>query len=240
MATPGTKWSARLVSTPTFASTVVVMRDGRFLEVRRGEKTHWASGEPRGRWASLEEWMSTLPVGTNVTTWTVKQTEPKKTGPKPKKEPLRLPPADPSRFHPLFTDPRVKAIGTTLCLTKSPYQRTVEKHEAYRQFAICQYSYGTQSWNDAMTHLRYLEEQMKTESLVSESFRLNKKMNGMYAEDTNGDLCQIYVNQEYGLFGRQQEERILYGQTLEEIGLSASARLWIKESGSHVFKKLML
>lgn len=48
------------------ASTVVPLCDGNFLEVRRGEKTCWASGEIRRRWASLEEWKAELPEGATV------------------------------------------------------------------------------------------------------------------------------------------------------------------------------
>ena len=55
------------------ASTVVTLRDGALLELRRGTKTKWsvlrdpAGTEPRKRWASLEEWKATLPAGAEVT-----------------------------------------------------------------------------------------------------------------------------------------------------------------------------
>lgn len=47
-------------------SSVVVLRDGRAMEVRRGEKTSFAAGE-RQMWASLDAWMATLPDGASVT-----------------------------------------------------------------------------------------------------------------------------------------------------------------------------
>lgn len=43
------------------ASTVVPLKKGGFLEVRRGEKTTWARGEERHVWATLDEWKATLP-----------------------------------------------------------------------------------------------------------------------------------------------------------------------------------
>jgi hypothetical protein len=55
------------------ASTVVTLRDGALLELRRGTKTRWsarrdpAGTEPRKRWATLEEWKATLPEGAEVT-----------------------------------------------------------------------------------------------------------------------------------------------------------------------------
>ena len=43
------------------ASTVVPLKAGGFLEVRRGDKTRWAPGEARQTWATLDEWKATLP-----------------------------------------------------------------------------------------------------------------------------------------------------------------------------------
>lgn len=42
-------------------SSVVILKNGQALEVRRGEKTHWASGEERNMWPSMTAWLSTLP-----------------------------------------------------------------------------------------------------------------------------------------------------------------------------------
>jgi len=42
-------------------SSVVILRDGKALEVRRGEKTRWASGEERTTWPSMKAWLATLP-----------------------------------------------------------------------------------------------------------------------------------------------------------------------------------
>jgi hypothetical protein len=54
------------------ASTVLTLKTGELLELRRGAKTRWsvrdpAGTEPRKRWASLEEWNATLPAGAEVT-----------------------------------------------------------------------------------------------------------------------------------------------------------------------------
>lgn len=51
---------------PAGKSSVVVLRDGRAMEIRCGEKTTFAAGERRF-WASLSEWMATLPDGAQVT-----------------------------------------------------------------------------------------------------------------------------------------------------------------------------
>jgi hypothetical protein len=55
------------------ASTVLTLKTGELLELRRGAKTKWsvlrdpAGTEPQKRWASLEEWKATLPEGATVT-----------------------------------------------------------------------------------------------------------------------------------------------------------------------------
>ncbi len=50
------------------ASTVLTLKTGELLELRRGAKTRWSAGsEPRQQWASLEEWKATLPAGAEVT-----------------------------------------------------------------------------------------------------------------------------------------------------------------------------
>lgn len=53
------------------ASTVLVLKTGELMELRRGAKTRWsvrdpAGTEPRKRWASLEAWKATLPEGAEV------------------------------------------------------------------------------------------------------------------------------------------------------------------------------
>jgi hypothetical protein len=42
-------------------SSVVILSDGQALEVRRGEKTRWTSGEERTTWPSMKAWLATLP-----------------------------------------------------------------------------------------------------------------------------------------------------------------------------------
>jgi hypothetical protein len=42
-------------------SSVVILSDGKALEVRRGEKTRWTSGEERTTWPSMKAWLATLP-----------------------------------------------------------------------------------------------------------------------------------------------------------------------------------
>jgi hypothetical protein len=42
-------------------SSVVILKNGSALEVRRGEKTRWVSGEERTTWPSITAWLSTLP-----------------------------------------------------------------------------------------------------------------------------------------------------------------------------------
>lgn len=46
-------------------SSVVVLADGRAMEVRRGEKTTFAKGE-RKEWSSLDDWIETLPPGARI------------------------------------------------------------------------------------------------------------------------------------------------------------------------------
>ncbi len=49
----------------TIQSSVVVLRDGRAMEVRRGKDTYFA-GKDRQMWASVDVWISTLPAGAKV------------------------------------------------------------------------------------------------------------------------------------------------------------------------------
>jgi hypothetical protein len=58
----------------TTKSSVIVLRDGRALEIRRGEKTSFSADE-RQTWPTLDEWMATLPDGASV-----KVSKGKKTG----------------------------------------------------------------------------------------------------------------------------------------------------------------
>jgi hypothetical protein len=50
---------------PAAASSVVILRDGRAMEIRRGDQTAFAEKERRF-WPSLTEWMATLPDGATV------------------------------------------------------------------------------------------------------------------------------------------------------------------------------
>jgi hypothetical protein len=61
-ASPGQKYSYKPAN-PTESSSVVILRDGAALEIRRGTKTSWSAGEERRRWPSLEAWIATLPAG---------------------------------------------------------------------------------------------------------------------------------------------------------------------------------
>lgn len=51
-------------------STVGILKDGSVLELRRGEKTKWASDEDRRTWPSMDDWLTTLPrVWPSVEAW---------------------------------------------------------------------------------------------------------------------------------------------------------------------------
>ena len=56
-----TKFSCKIGD---FKSSVVVLKDGRAMEVRRGEKTTFYKADPpRQYWPSLDAWKATLPEG---------------------------------------------------------------------------------------------------------------------------------------------------------------------------------
>ena len=42
-------------------SSVIILKNGEALEIRRNEKTKWGPEEERGRWSSMTEWISSLP-----------------------------------------------------------------------------------------------------------------------------------------------------------------------------------
>jgi len=42
-------------------SSVIILKNGEALEIRRNEKTKWGPEEERGRWSSMTEWTSSLP-----------------------------------------------------------------------------------------------------------------------------------------------------------------------------------
>jgi hypothetical protein len=55
-----TKFSCKIGE---FKSSVILLKDGRAMEVRRGDKTVFAAAEPRTFWATLNAWIATLPAG---------------------------------------------------------------------------------------------------------------------------------------------------------------------------------
>jgi hypothetical protein len=55
-----TKYSCKIGE---FKSSVVVLKDGRAMEVRRGDKTVFAAADPRRYWPNLDAWKATLPTG---------------------------------------------------------------------------------------------------------------------------------------------------------------------------------
>lgn len=58
-----TKLSCR---TGDFASSVVVLKDGRAMEVRRGKVTRFHDGVGRQYWPTVDDWKATLPEGAEV------------------------------------------------------------------------------------------------------------------------------------------------------------------------------
>ena len=57
--------------------SVVLLKDGVAMEVRRGQKTKWASGEERGSWQSMNAWAATLPAEWDpVSSWNLVKGEP--------------------------------------------------------------------------------------------------------------------------------------------------------------------
>ena len=42
-------------------SSVIILKNGEALEIRRNDKTKWGPEEERGRWSSMTEWTSSLP-----------------------------------------------------------------------------------------------------------------------------------------------------------------------------------
>jgi hypothetical protein len=55
-----TKFSCKIGD---FKSSVVTLKDGRVMEVRRGNKTTFYGADPRTYWPSLDDWKATLPEG---------------------------------------------------------------------------------------------------------------------------------------------------------------------------------
>jgi hypothetical protein len=55
-----TKFSCKIGE---FKSSVILLKDGRAMEVRRGDKTVFAAAAPRTFWATLNAWIATLPAG---------------------------------------------------------------------------------------------------------------------------------------------------------------------------------
>jgi hypothetical protein len=65
---PGTKLSYKSGRADRAGdSTVVVLKNGELMEVRRGANTHYSADTVRNRWPTVDAWRATLPAGATIT-----------------------------------------------------------------------------------------------------------------------------------------------------------------------------
>lgn len=123
-------------------SSVVILTDGRAMEVRWGEKTTFVKGERR-TWTSLSEWMGTLPDGAQIT----------------KSAPARKLPAKPLVTNPVLLRfmGRVKAADHSLRPFTIRYGGTrAEVVRGEKQRLVDFFTEGWQHWKSAEEHARDL------------------------------------------------------------------------------------
>ena len=132
---------------PEMKSSVVILADGRAMEIRRGEKTTFSAGERRF-WPSLSEWMATLPDGAQVT----------KSAGRPAGAGKKRPPK------PVVTNPvllRFMERAKAACRNPGPFTMRyagtrAEVVRAEKQRLVDVYAEGWQKWKTPEQHARDL------------------------------------------------------------------------------------
>lgn len=187
-----TKYSFR---TDNFSSSVIVLRDGRAMEVRRTEKTVFAEGE-RQYWPSLDAWKATLPLDEGEVIETVRV---------PKKK--RIEATNPvllrfmERISPVTLGPYPSAgyMGPRAKLLIS--QKKYEEH-VLTQFPA--YMVGSKSHTDCLGRIAKLEAALAEVTAKGEADSPAFRPSGpgrWVTMASDGDLCCVRFNKEHNTIG---------------------------------------
>lgn len=234
----GTKYSySANAADRTGDSTVVTLKDGSLLEVRRGAQTTWTVGEPRKRWASLAEWMASLPEDAMI-----KKSGVKKGAPRAPASPLSEAMQRVRQVMDVLssdltvkTPYRNRRALTTLGFAASRAEKIAQLRKQrwrYEKIAALAVKMGAPQRSWLPNRLMHVDQQIAaTELYYPETSRpliLNSGRNRPYllARALDGKLHRIYYSFKKDLFATRTMRKITTG-SLTELGFSEKPELWI-------------
>jgi hypothetical protein len=175
------------------ASSVVILANGRAMEVRRGEKTTFAAGERRF-WASWAEWVATLPDNAAVVESTA----------------ARKHPAKPAVTNPVLLRfmERVAAAHWRLAPETMYCSGTrVEVARAERQKQVNYFAMGWQNWKTAEEHARDLAERDERLAALTATGTADLPVfyptgsSGYITQTADGELQEVRWNKAHNAIG---------------------------------------
>jgi hypothetical protein len=215
-------------------STVVALKDGSLLEVRRGAQTRWNTGETRQRWARLEEWMAMLPAEATIK----KSGCGASAGGSPEM----------ARILGALTAAGVRS-ASTLGYTRARGERIAAlqrlKMHIEKQIpaapATADEQYRAQRRRNRIhcieMMIKYVEQRVPEESkpLILNSGRLCCHL---LALNTAGQLQRLYFNGRRGIFGVRKNGKIQVAATLTELGFPVEPELWLTNPREEATRRL--
>lgn len=207
------------------ASTVILLKDGSALEVRRGSKTTWTKGEGRRRWASLATWKETLPAEAQVT-------------------------EGGAASAPL--SPELKRVVDGLKRAYGPkrnglrYGSSSERTQRYLRGLISDArSINAISPLHGATWRAWAAENEARLAAITPTPRvysvdpcvtLNTPI--LYCKAADGGLRRVWFSSTLGLFGVRDGSQVRAAPTLAELGFPADTEMWGRRQGQQDLVKL--
>lgn len=205
----GTKYSYKPTN-PDEASTVVIIKGGYPLEIRRGRQT---TGFVRLRWSSLEEWASTLPQGAQIMA-----TAPSNPNTKPREC------ANPDMMRILRVIP--KPVGLVRDMTWAEKKQWWENALRKTQDARLLHAISATIRN---CHERALTTapMEPTYSIVNAKSPVAPRI---YCKGYDGSLQRIWIHTDDEVFGIRSSvgDTARVARTLVELGFPPSAEIWVQ------------
>lgn len=162
-------------------SSVVVLKDGRVMELRRENKTCFAKGE-RQFWASLDEWKATLPAGAEVTVSGVR--EPVK--------PTGNPVLDRILAHGGQRRSTMHCVGTRRKILAANKEHCLSQLQRYSPVSPCYDHYKMQ--------LPMIEKAIAETTVDNKIFRPSRNSR-YFVQAEDGVFCEIHYSREDGVVG---------------------------------------
>jgi hypothetical protein len=199
------------------ASTVVLLKDGNLLEIRRGGKTTWGPGEERKRWASLSAWMESLPVGASITKSGASQ--------------VPLSP-EMTRVVTGLTSVGQNGKKYPLCGNlsyKSPKEHCGPRLRTYINWMKSVVAYNPQLSRIHSPQIAQAEAQLAAASDVKSYYvsqtptRVGVRL---YCKAADGALRRVWFNHRLGLFGVRDGKDVRGAATLAELGFPDDVEMY--------------